>query len=265
MRLIAVQTDPVWLDPVENRRRVEAAIDAAGFAANDYLVLPEMCETAWTSDAGHLACLDGMKVGSVEWLCALARARKVWLQAGFGERLADGRRANSVAVVSPDGVAKAIYRKNFLFPSERSAFAAGEDLVLVDTGAAVVCPLICYDLRFPELWRLAALAGAECFAVSSSWPLARHEHWRALLVARAIENQAFVVACNRTGSDPANSYGGASALISHLGVRLAELGAEVAAAAGDFDRAAVGEWRARFGALRDVRASLLGSVRIGHA
>ena len=265
MRLLAVQTDPLWLDPVENRRRVEAAVDASGFTAGDYVVLPEMCETAWTSKAEHLQCLDGMKVPSVEWLAGLARARRVWLQAGFGERLEDGRRANSVAVVGPDGALKAIYRKNFLFPSERDAFVAGESLTLVDTGAGVVCPLICYDLRFPELWRLAALAGAECFAVSSSWPAARHEHWRALLVARAIENQAFVVASNRTGRDPSNEYLGGSAVISHLGARLEERGAEVGAASAAFDREALVEWRAKFGALRDIRASLLGSMRIGRA
>lgn len=256
MRFLALQTDPIWLDVAENRRRIEGAIDCSGFARGDYLVLPEMCETGWTSEPSHLT---GTR-DSIAWFAGVARARGIWLQAGFGEHRPDGRISNSVAVAAPDGSCKGVYRKNFLFPSERHAFEAGSSILLIDVGALRVAPLVCYDLRFPELWRLAALAGAEAFAVSSSWPAARHEHWRALLVARAIENQACVVASNRCGADPAGAYLGGSVAITPTGVRAAEADATPQAVALEFDRAALDDWRARFPALRDVRRALLGSI-----
>ena len=168
-------------------------------------------------------------------------------------------------MIGPGGELRGTYRKNFLFPSERDAFIAGDALLIVDVAGTRVCPLVCYDLRFPELWRLAAAAGAEVFAVSSSWPSARHEHWRALLVARAIENQACVIAANRCGRDPSNEYAGGSVAIDVLGTRIAEADAREQSVALAFDRASLESWRARFGALRDSRASLLGTTAIEHA
>ena len=258
MRFIAVQTDPVWQDVEENRRRIEGALDASGFAAGDYLVLPEMCETAWTTDTAALARAND----SIGWFSRVARARGIWLQAGFGEPRGAGRFSNSTVVMGPDGVARATYRKNFLFPSERDSFEAGSRLVIVDTGAAKVCPLVCYDLRFPELWRLASQAGAEIFAISSSWPAVRHEHWRALLVARAIENQACVIAANRCGRDPSNEYAGGSVAIDVLGVRRDEAAASESRVMLEFARHEVTAWREKFGALRDIRPSLLGNIDI---
>ena len=261
MRFIALQTNPVWHDVAENRRRIEGAIDASGFQRGDYLVLPEMCETAWTTDTSALARAHD----SVAWFSSVARARAIWVQAGHAEQRAGGRFSNSATVIGPDGGVRATYRKNFLFPSERNSFEAGDGLAVVDVGAAKVCPLVCYDLRFPELWRLAACAGAEVFAVSSSWPAVRHEHWRSLLVARAIENQACVIAANRCGRDPTNEYAGGSVAIDVLGSRLDEADREERAVALEFSRESLTAWREKFGALRDVRSSLLGSATITRA
>lgn len=227
-------------------------------AEGDYIVLPEMCETGWTSDAASLQ----LPTRTLDWLSALAARHGVWIQAGFGEQISSGVVANSAAVATPDGSIRAIYRKYFLFPSERNSFVPGEKLFLIDTGKALVCPLICYDLRFPELWRLAALAGAEVFAVSSSWPSVRHEHWRALLIARAIENQAFVVAANRTGSDPTQSYSGGSTIITHQGERIDEVICEQRSASAHFTRDQLIAWRAQFPALANTQHALLGSTTI---
>ena len=260
MRFIALQTNPVWHDVAENRRRIEGALDASGFRRGDYLVLPEMCETAWTTDTSALAQAHD----SIAWFSSVARARAIWLQAGISELRESGRFSNSAAVIGPDGRLRATYRKNFLFPSERSSFDAGDGVSIIDVGAAKVCPLVCYDLRFPELWRLAAQAGAEVFAVSSSWPSVRHEHWRSLLVARAIENQACIIAANRCGSDPTNAYAGGSVAIDVLGTRLDEADREEQSVTLDFNRDALTTWREKFGALRDIRPSLLGITRIEH-
>jgi predicted amidohydrolase len=217
-----------------------------------------MCETGWTADAEALRRVEH----TTEWLSSLASRHGVWIQAGFGEVVDEALVANSVAIMAPTGERKALYRKNFLFPSERHAFVGGDEIVLVDLGDAILCPLICYDLRFPELWRLAALAGAEVFTVSSAWPEVRHAHWRALLVARAVENQAVVVACNRTGTDPSQRYAGGSTAITELGERAFEADASECVLSHEFSRASLHAWREKFGALRDARTSLLGSIRV---
>ena len=261
----ALQTDPVWLDVADNRRRIEGALDVTAFERGDFFVLPEMCETGWSTNAADYANTRD----SVDWLCSAARSRQVWIQAGFAEhesdRAGDDRIANSVAIVAPDGSLHAVYRKNFLFPSESSTFMRGNEIVIVDIGAARVCPFICYDLRFPELWRHAALAGAEVFTVSSCWPAVRREHWRTLLVARAVENQCSVVAANRCGTDPTTEYAGASVVITPLGARVQEVLEGSHAATLAFDRAAHDAWRANFSALRDARTSLLGSITVTRA
>jgi predicted amidohydrolase len=222
-----------------------------------------MCETAWSAQTTPcLTALEGVAPDSASWFSNLAERHGIWLQAGLLLRNADGSLSNAVVVVDPAGERKALYRKNFLFPSEQGSYKPGDGVVTVSVNGIQVCPLICYDLRFPELWRLAAQAGAEVFAVSSSWPSVRHEHWRALLVARAIENQAVVIAANRTGNDPSLAYLGGSVAIDHLGHRVGECDAEFGSVAIEFDRPAFDGWRAKFSALRDLRTSLLGTTSI---
>lgn len=258
VRFHAVQTDPVWLEVEANRLHIASAIERLAPSPRDFVVLPEMCETGWTTDLGvHRATRD-----SAPFFSQLASRHRIWLQAGVGMVEADGSVSNAAVVFDPAGALRATYRKFFLFPSERDAFAAGRELALVDVDGIRVCPLICYDLRFPELWRLAALSGAEVFSVSSSWPAVRHEHWRALLVARAIENQAVVVAANRSGTDPSNRYDGGSVAVNWLGERVVECGAAPGSASIEFDRAGLDGWRARFSALRDARPDLLGAAPI---
>jgi omega-amidase len=263
MRFHAMQTNPVWMDVSANRAEIERRMHQLSPSRGDFVVLPEMCETAWTSDSALCsAAHSSTGWNSLEWFSSLAVRSECWLQAGLVIRESSGRLANAVAVFSPTGECKSIYRKNFLFPSERAQYAAGDRVTLLNVDGVTVCPLICYDLRFPELWRLAALAGAEVFAVSSSWPSVRHEHWRQLLVARAIENQACVIASNRTGNDPTLVYSGASVAIDQLGQRAMECDASESCASLTFDRPSFDAWRERFSALRDVRASFLGTIEV---
>lgn len=125
-----------------------------------------------------------------------------------------------------------------------------------------MCPLICYDLRFPELWRLGAVEEADVFTIGASWPAARQQHWRALLIARAIENQAYVVAVNRIGDDPHIKYAGGSLIISPTGEVLAEApaGNVPIVLQAELDPAALRAWREKFPALADIHRELLGSI-----
>jgi predicted amidohydrolase len=152
--------------------------------------------------------------------------------------------------------------------SEPEFIESGDRLLIARCGDVNVCPLVCYDLRFPELWRLPALASehpAEVFTIGASWPTPRAAHWRALLIARAIENLVFVIGVNRTGRDPSHSYAGGSMIVSHAGEILAEAGDGPEVIQADLDLEALRAWRRDFPALRDAQKHLLGTIPIDHA
>ena len=125
------------------------------------------------------------------------------------------------------------------------------------SAALRICPAICYDLRFPELFRIGLTMGAEAFALGANWPQARQAHWRALAIARAIENQAFVFAVNRTGADPHLQYAGGSIVVGPKGDVLGELGDEEQVLSVEVDVELVRAWRREFPAWRDLRLTEL--------
>ncbi len=135
---------------------------------------------------------------------------------------------NTAYVVDALGNEIARYRKVHLFSmaGEDTYFKSGTEKVVVDTEVGKLGVIICYDLRFPELARGLALNGAEILVVPAQWPKARIEHWRTLVLARAIENQSFVVACNRTGLDKKEEYPGHSLIIDPWGAILSKGGEE---------------------------------------
>jgi predicted amidohydrolase len=152
---------------------------------------------------------------------------------GGGYEARDGKLFNR-ALVADRGRVVGTYRKIHLFTphGEAKQFTPGDDPLVVDTSAGRLGVLICYDIRFPELVRWLFYKKAEVLAVPAQWPQARTAHWRALLVARAIENQAYVLGCNRTGSEP-SLKGGEPLLFSGDSRIVDPSGESLAAAAGD--------------------------------
>ncbi len=257
LQVAAVQYDIAWEDKPLNHETIEAMLREAAVATGTYVVLPELGDTGFSFNLKAIA--DGR---TLPWAAGLARRLGIWVQAGFAERATDGKGRNCAAIVSPQGETLAVYRKvhPFSYGREAEHYGGGDRLVIRRCGGAAVCPLICYDLRFPELWRLASAAGAEVFTIGASWPQVRQAHWRALLIARAIENQAYVVAVNRVGDDPHLAYAGGTMIVGPTGDILAEAGAEPAVLGARLDLDAARRWRQEFPALRDVRPGLLGSI-----
>lgn len=256
MHVVAVQFDIVWEDKAANHRIVEQMLDEADLPPGSLVLLPELGDTGFSFN------LDGIVDNlSSQWAVDQARSRGIWLQAGFAERGADGKGRNCAAVYSPAGERVATYRKvhPFSYGREIEHFTGGNETVLCRCEDAIVAPMICYDLRFPELWRAATVAGAEVFTIGASWPSARQLHWRSLLIARAIENQAYVVAVNRIGNDPHLSYVGGSIIVSPHGDILQEATEAPAVLEAQLDLTALRQWREEFPALRDIRPELLGS------
>jgi predicted amidohydrolase len=184
-----------------------------------------------------------------------ARDAKVWLHAGsFVER--DGKNLfNTSVVFRPDGSIASFYRKIHLFgfdDGEATLMSGGTDLVTLDeTPLGTVGLTTCYDLRFPELFRALVNQDVETFIVASGWPESRLHHWEILLQARAIENQAWVIACNATGSTGDVKLAGNSMVVNPQGQIVDRAGVDQTVLYADVSMEAVSQWRTSFPALAD--------------
>ena len=252
MRAHLVQLDIAWEDPERNYERVADLLDGAPVEPGDLVVLPEMFDTGFsfnierTADSGR----------TIAFLVELARDLKATVQGARTVMACHCARAtNRATVIGPDGALLAEYSKihPFSYGHEPERFDGGADVVTYRWEGLVVCPAVCYDLRFPELFRRGLLRGAQAFAVGANWPEARHAHWRALLVARAIENQAFVLGVNRAGNDPNAAYAGGSIALAPRGEVLGELGPEPGVLSVEVDPGALRSWRETFPAWKDVK------------
>ena len=227
MRVAVVQHDPVWEDAAATCDQLTPVVAAAAAAGSRLVVLPEMFAVGFsmrTEVTGEPE--DGP---TVTWMREQAATHDVWVLGSVPERRDDDPRPrNCCHVVSPDGETVARYDKvyRFTYAGEDEHVApqqlpADGELVTVEIEGVRVTPIICYDLRFADLtWKAAERT--DCFVVPASWPAPRREHWRTLLRARAIENQAWVVAANRVGHDDGLDYAGDSAVIDPMGRVVAE-------------------------------------------
>lgn len=238
---------------------MEALLDRAALPEGSLVLLPELGDVGFTIDVPAVTPSD-----APAWATEQARSRRIHLGVGYPRKAADGFGRNEAAIAFPDGRLSHAYAKVHPFGvgRETEAYRGGQELVLTTVGPFTACPLVCYDLRFPELWRLATLAGADLFLIGASWPAARQHHWRSLLIARAIENQAYVVAANRVGDDPTLHYGGGSMIIAPTGEVLAEANDEATVIRAEADHEALTAWRRKFPALRDVHTEFLGAISI---
>ena len=159
-------------------------------------------------------------------LGGLAAEHRAWLHGGsFCELADDGQHYNTSVLFAPDGELVASYRKVHLFGfdgGETVLMSGGEELVVVETPLGPTGLATCYDLRFPELFRALTDGGATAFLLTSGWPTPRIEHWDVLTRARAIENQAWFVACNEVGAQPGIELGGHSVVVDPKGAVVAQ-------------------------------------------
>ncbi len=224
-----VQMDIALGDPEENFRRAEELIAEAARRGSDLVVLPELWSTAYDLErAQELASPLAPSPDLPDWFerfSRLALAHGVWLTGSLLEHR-NGRIYNTMPVYNPDGFLVGSYSKIHLFRlmEEHRHLTPGEKTTLLELPWGPTGLAICYDLRFPEIFRKYALEGARLIILPAEWPYPRRMHWRTLLRARAIENQCFVAACNRVGKSGDAHFFGASAVIGPSGERLIEGG-----------------------------------------
>ncbi|MFG3513533.1 carbon-nitrogen family hydrolase [Streptomyces bobili] len=242
-------------ESVESRRERVASLVREQAGVADLVVLPELWTTgafAYEEFAAEAEPLDGP---THEAMAKAASDAGVWLHAGsIPERDPDGPLYNTSLVFSPSGERAAAYRKIHRFgfdKGEAVLMGAGRDLVAVRLPETTVGVATCYDLRFPELFRGLVDAGAETLVVSAGWPERRRAHWTLLAQARAVENQAFVLACGTAGTHAGVPQAGHSIVVDPWGEVLAEAGPGEEILTVEFDPAKVARTREQFPALKD--------------
>jgi predicted amidohydrolase len=257
MDILALQIDIAWEDKPANHRKVRAMLDDARPEPGTLVVLPEMFSTGFSMNVAAVSDTPGGEDHA--FLTALAKERDLWILAGTVVTGPEGKGRNHALLVSPLGREVARYTKLHPFaPGKEAAhYLAGDAVLLADVHHTKVAPFICYDLRFPEAFRRATRLGAEVLIVIANWPEARIHHWTALLQARAIENQAYVLGVNRTGRDPYLAYPGRSALFGPRGELVAQLDAAESSIRATLDPQVVRAWRQEFPFLNDMRTDLL--------
>ena len=247
MKITILQRDIVWADPTRNVQRADEAID--GNPGSDLYVLPEMFSTGFCTQPEGIA--EPAENRTVSWM----KAKALQTGAAIAGSIAvheDGRYYNRFHFVTPDGNVTTYDKKHlFTFGGEHNRFTAGSERVIVAYKGFRILLEICYDLRFPVWSRNRG--DYDMIIYVASWPTPRVEAWKALLTARAIENQCYVAGVNRVGDDPGNNYCGGSRVIDPYGKIMAECedGIEMEVTA-EVDMEVLEAFRAKFPVLDDA-------------
>jgi predicted amidohydrolase len=256
LRVAAVQHDIVWHDRDANFERLAPVVSAAAGSGAGLVLLSETFSTGFSFDTPGIGEVEGGP--SAQFLTALAAEHGVWVAGSCPEVAADApaddqRPSNVFVLAGPDGTTHR-YRKvhPFSHADEERYVRAGTELVTVEIGGVRCSLFVCYDLRFAdEFWALAQ--STDAYLVVANWPAKRRLHWSALLRARAIENQAYVVGVNRVGSGGGLDYSGDSAIIDPLGELLATGAGGETVLLADIDTDHVASTRDHFRFLQDRR------------
>ncbi|WP_461075612.1 amidohydrolase [Spirosoma flavus] len=224
MHITLLQADLYWHDPVANRAMLEERIFTLP-ESTDLIVLPEMFTTGFTMEARNVA--EPMNLTTFRWMKQMAAQTGAVVTGSYVVQEGDGqtgrRYFNRLIWMQPDGQFD-MYDKRHLFrmAGEDGIYAAGTQRIIKEWKGWRICPLICYDLRFP-VWSRNRQAESTDFAYDlllyvANWPAARRSAWNTLLQARAIENLSYVVGVNRVGTDGnEHLYTGDSAVIDYKG------------------------------------------------
>ncbi|MBZ0256260.1 carbon-nitrogen family hydrolase, partial [bacterium] len=224
MRVFGIQLDMVWENKSANYERVRSLLDCEDIPANSLIALPEMFATGFSM---NLADIHEPANGPTKrYLSDVAQTLDSFCIGGCVGMGDDGKGRNQALCFAPSGNEVARYTKMhpFTFGGETKHYTPGDQILTFQWGKFTVAPFICYDLRFPEMFRTYALNGVELVFLPAQWPHPRLAHWRTLLRARAIENQMFMIGVNSVGRDQMSKFCGHSALIDPWGNTVVEAG-----------------------------------------
>lgn len=252
MRVASIQLDIAWEDKEKNLERAERFVGSAKDDNCDVVVFPEMFNVGFSMNVASIA--EPRNGLTTRRLCELAKHHDIHLIAGYAEQ--SGEKGKNVALsIDRNGKVVGRYVKNhpFSFANEHESYVPGNKQAIFEMDGTKCSMFICYDLRFPELFRRVAKE-VEIIFVIANWPEARQAHWESLLKARAIENQCFVVGVNRIGKDGNDLvYGGGSHVYHPLGEDLSRGGKGQEYVVTELNIAQTGSVREEFPFLQDMK------------
>ncbi|MBA4600805.1 carbon-nitrogen family hydrolase [Thermoactinomyces mirandus] len=252
-----IQMDIAFGQPETNRKKVEEKVAQAMKRQPDFILLPELWDTGYDlKRLDDIADDHGQKNRAL--LTRLARKHQVAIIGGSVSNREAAGTYNTLYAVDKQGNLTGEYRKAHLFRlmNEEKYLSAGKEPCRFVMEHIPCTAVICYDIRFPEWIRKNILHGAQILFVPAEWPSPRLSHWRHLLISRAIENQCYVVACNRVGQDPDNTFAGHSMVIDPWGAIIAEAGEKEEILHAELDLSSVQEARTLIPVFDDRRPDL---------
>ena len=213
-----IQSDLVWENIDDNLTQFERKIKQIS-TSTDLIILPEMFTTGFTMQSKKYA--ESINGKTIKWMARMAQTAQAVVTGSIIIHEED-KFYNRLIWMRPDGTWTFYDKKHrFAMGGEHNSYSAGTARLIVELKGWKICPLICYDLRFPVWSR--NVDDYDLLIYVANWPAARVEHWRSLLVARAIENQVYTIGVNRVNTDnTGNYYSGNSAIIDPKGERLFE-------------------------------------------
>ncbi|HEY9764896.1 MAG TPA: carbon-nitrogen family hydrolase [Chroococcales cyanobacterium] len=256
MKVAAIQLDVRIGQGEHNLERAEEMICRAAKGGAEIIALPELWHSGYDLERAGIHAAQEKAI--LDRLSLLAKKHHLFLFAGSLLRQEKGGIGNSSSLIGPDGGIIAHYEKLHLFRlmDEDKYLSEGRSPILADTPWGKIGMAICYDLRFPELFRFYAQSSAKIVVIPAEWPAARIEHWKILIRARAIENQLFILAVNRCGKSGETLFGGFSALIDPWGEVVAELKDEEGLYIAELEMSRIEEARSKIPILSDRRRDL---------
>lgn len=254
MKVAICQSDIRFLDYMYNLKYAEKAISEAAENNADCIVFPEMSFTGFSMDTD---ITSGYGISSLKKIKQLAKSENIAIGFGWVKSDSDGLAQNHYSFISTDGTVLLDYIKihPFSYAGENLYFKGGTSLPTASINDIKFQCAICYDLRFPEIFRINT-GNIHAVFIPANWPQKRSEHWKALLKARAIENQVYIVGVNCTGTQDDLVYSGDSCVIAPDGSVICYCGHEAGIYYADIDADIVNKTRESFPVLNDIRKNL---------
>lgn len=218
MNIALFQYAPVWESKTANTNQIISALENQD-KKFDLLIFPEMTLTGFSMNSEIIS--ENTRGATAAFFTELALEHNCAIIAGMS-LFENKQKFNAAVYFNSEGTILGVYKKIHTFPlsDEGSFYSSGKEVVIINDLGIKIGLSVCYDLRFPELFRMYAKAGVELIVNIANWPASRADHWTTLLKARAIENQCFVAGVNRSGEDSSTSYQGESNIFGPTGANL---------------------------------------------
>lgn len=258
-RVCSAQITSIWEEPEKTLKKAQIMIRHAAASGAKLICFPEQFATGWDpTSSKNIQDSDGSIVASLK---TFARESSIAIVGSYRERSGPSPK-NTAVVIGDNGRILATYSKMHLFShaKEDKTFMPGTGLGIFSMGSLTCGLAICYDLRFPALFRIYAQKGVQVVFVPSAWPQDRIRHWELFIAARAAENQMYVVGVNATGTTPVDTYSGASIIADPHGTIISHANDAEQLLFSDLDSSVVDTTRAAFPIEKDRKDALYYSL-----